>query len=267
MPILNETIRNLYFHVTMWMAMLVLMICNAFYGIIYLNKSDLYFDLVAEECGRMAMIFGVSGLITGMVWANYTWGAPWVNDPQLNGTAASLLVYAAYFILRNAIPDDAKRARLAAVYGIFAFVMMIVFIMVLPKMTDSLHPGKGGAIARGAGTYAQLNARDGRFAIIKLPSGETRMILTTCIATIGAVSNGEHALVVSGKAGRSRWLGRRPRVRGVVMNPVDHPHGGGEGKTGEGRVPVSPWGTPTKGYRTRRNKRTNSMILKRRHKR
>ena len=93
-----------------------------------------------------------------------------------------------------------------------------------------LHPGKGGAIARGAGTYAQLNARDGRFAIIKLPSGETRMILTTCIATIGAVSNGEHALVVSGKAGRSRWLGRRPRVRGVVMNPVDHPMGGGEGR-------------------------------------
>ena len=141
MPILNETIRNLYFHVTMWMAMLVLMICNAFYGILYLNK---YFDLVADESARIAMVFGVAGLLTGMVWANYTWGAPWVNDPQLNGTAASLLIYAAYFILRNAIPDDSKRARLAAVYGIFAFVMMIVFIMVLPKMTDSLHPGKGG---------------------------------------------------------------------------------------------------------------------------
>ena len=144
MPILNETIRNLYFHVTMWMAMLVLMICNAFYGILYLNKSDLYFDLVADESARIAMVFGVAGLLTGMVWANYTWGAPWVNDPQLNGTAASLLIYAAYFILRNAIPDDSKRARLAAVYGIFAFVMMIVFIMVLPKMTDSLHPGEGG---------------------------------------------------------------------------------------------------------------------------
>ena len=144
MPILNETIRNLYFHVTMWMAMLVLMICNAFYGILYLNKSDLYFDLVADESARIAMVFGIAGLLTGMVWANYTWGAPWVNDPQLNGTAASLLIYAAYFILRNAIPDDSKRARLSAVYGIFAFVMMIVFIMVLPKMTDSLHPGKGG---------------------------------------------------------------------------------------------------------------------------
>ncbi|MBL7923607.1 MAG: cytochrome c biogenesis protein CcsA [Bacteroidia bacterium] len=144
MPILNETIRNLYFHVTMWMAMLVLMLYNAFYGILYLNKSNLYYDLVAEESGRMAMVFGAAGLITGMIWANYTWGAPWVNDPQLNGTAASLLIYAAYFILRNAVQDETKRARLAAVYGIFAFVMMIVFIMVLPKMADSLHPGKGG---------------------------------------------------------------------------------------------------------------------------
>lgn len=144
MPILNETIRNLYFHVTMWMAMLVLMLCNAIYGIRYLNKSNLYDDLVAEECGRMAMIFGIAGLLTGMVWANYTWGAPWVNDPQLNGTAASMLIYSAYFILRNAITDDVKRAKLSSVYSIFAFVMMIVFIMVLPKLNDSLHPGKGG---------------------------------------------------------------------------------------------------------------------------
>ncbi len=144
MPILNETIRNLYFHVTMWMAMLVLMLCNAIFGIRYLAKSTIYFDTVAEESARTAMIFGVAGLITGMVWANFTWGAPWVNDPQLNGTAATMLIYAAYFILRNAIPDENKRSRLAAVYSIFAFVMMIVFIMVLPKMTDSLHPGKGG---------------------------------------------------------------------------------------------------------------------------
>jgi heme exporter protein C len=144
MPILNETIRNLYFHVTMWMAMLVLMIVNAVYGILYLSRQDPYLDMVAEESATTAMVFGAAGLLTGMVWANYTWGAPWVNDPQLNGTAASLLIYAAYFILRNAVQDDRKRARLAAVYGIFAFVMMIVFIMVLPKMSDSLHPGKGG---------------------------------------------------------------------------------------------------------------------------
>ena len=113
-----------------------------------------------------------------------------------------------------------------------------------------LQPGKGGAIARGAGTYAQLNARDGRFAIIKLPSGETRMILTTCLATIGSVSNSEHSLVVSGKAGRSRWLGRRPRVRGVVMNPVDHPMGGGEGRNSGGH-PRSRNGVLAKGFKTR----------------
>ncbi len=113
-----------------------------------------------------------------------------------------------------------------------------------------LKPGKGGAIARGAGTYAQLNARDGRYAIIKLPSGETRMILVTCLATIGSVSNSQHSLNVSGKAGRTRWLGRRSRVRAVVMNPVDHPMGGGEGKSAGGH-PRSRNGIPAKGYKTR----------------
>ena len=129
-----------------------------------------------------------------------------------------------------------------------------------------LQPGRGGAIARGAGTYAQLNARDGQYAIIKMPSGETRMILTTCIATMGAVSNGEHSLVVSGKAGRSRWLGRRPRVRGVVMNPVDHPMGGGEGRNAGGH-PRSRKGLPAKGYKTRANKKfSNKLIIERRKK-
>lgn len=129
-----------------------------------------------------------------------------------------------------------------------------------------LHPGKGGAIARGAGTYAQLNARDGRYAIIKMPSGETRMILVTCMATIGAVSNGEHSLVVSGKAGRSRWLGRRPRVRGVVMNPVDHPMGGGEGRNAGG-LPRSRNGMPAKGYKTRSKKKySDKFIIERRKK-
>ena len=129
-----------------------------------------------------------------------------------------------------------------------------------------LKPGKGGAIARGAGTYAQLNARDGRYAIVKLPSGETRMILTTCMATIGSVSNAEHNLTVSGKAGRSRWLGRRPRVRGVVMNPVDHPMGGGEGRNAGGH-PRSRNGMPAKGYKTRsKSKYSNKFIIERRKK-
>jgi large subunit ribosomal protein L2 len=129
-----------------------------------------------------------------------------------------------------------------------------------------LKPGKGGAIARGAGTYAQLNARDGKYAIVKLPSGETRMVLTTCMATIGAVSNSEHNLVVSGKAGRSRWLGRRPRVRGVVMNPVDHPMGGGEGRSSGGH-PRSRNGMPAKGYKTRsKTKYSNKFIIEKRKK-
>jgi large subunit ribosomal protein L2 len=123
-----------------------------------------------------------------------------------------------------------------------------------------LQPGKGGSIARGAGTYAQLNARDGKYAIVKLPSGETRMILTTCLATIGSVSNSEHNLEVSGKAGRSRWLGRRPRVRGVVMNPVDHPMGGGEGRNAGGH-PRSRKGIPAKGYKTRAPKKQSSKFI------
>jgi large subunit ribosomal protein L2 len=129
-----------------------------------------------------------------------------------------------------------------------------------------LKPGKGGSIARGAGTYAQLNARDGKYAVIKMPSGETRMILTTCLATIGSVSNAEHNLVVSGKAGRSRWLGRRPRVRGVVMNPVDHPMGGGEGRNAGGH-PRSRNGMPAKGYKTRsKTKYSEKFIIERRKK-
>ena len=129
-----------------------------------------------------------------------------------------------------------------------------------------LQPGKGACIARSAGSYAQLNARDGKYAIIKLPSGETRMILVTCKATIGTVSNSEHNLQRSGKAGRSRWLGRRPRVRGVVMNPVDHPMGGGEGKSSGGH-PRSRNGIPAKGFKTRaRKKQSTKYIVERRKK-
>jgi large subunit ribosomal protein L2 len=128
-------------------------------------------------------------------------------------------------------------------------------------------PGKGAQIARSAGTSAQLLAREGVYAQLRLRSGEIRRVHVECRATIGEVGNEEHSLRSIGKAGAMRWRGVRPTVRGVVMNPVDHPHGGGEGKTGEGRVPVSPWGTPTKGYRTRSNKRTNNMIVQRRHKR
>src|SRR5512146_529316 len=126
-------------------------------------------------------------------------------------------------------------------------------------------PGKGAQLARSAGTAVQLLAREGSYAQLRLRSGEIRKVHVNCRATLGEVGNEEHSLRSIGKAGAMRWRGVRPTVRGVVMNPVDHPHGGGEGRTAAGRHPVSPWGTPTKGYRTRSNKRTSNMIVRRRH--
>ncbi|MGI9407400.1 MAG: 50S ribosomal protein L2 [Hyphomicrobiaceae bacterium] len=125
--------------------------------------------------------------------------------------------------------------------------------------------GKGGQIARSAGAYVQLAGRDAGYAILKLSSGEMRMIRSECMATVGAVSNPDHANIKLGKAGRKRWMGKRPSVRGVAMNPVDHPHGGGEGRTSGGRHPVTPWGKPTKGKRTRSNKTTDKLIVRSRH--
>ncbi|MFC7368456.1 50S ribosomal protein L2 [Halomonas qinghailakensis] len=129
-----------------------------------------------------------------------------------------------------------------------------------------LKPGKGAQIARSAGTSAQLVAREGNYATLRLRSGEMRKVLAECRATLGEVSNSEHSLRQLGKAGAKRWRGVRPTVRGVAMNPVDHPHGGGEGRTSGGRHPVSPWGVPTKGHKTRKNKRTDKLIIRRRNK-
>ena len=129
-----------------------------------------------------------------------------------------------------------------------------------------LRPGKGAQMARSAGTQAQLVAKEGDYALLKLPSGETRKVLVECLATIGQVGNTDHENVSIGKAGRNRWKGIRPTNRGVSMNPVDHPHGGGEGKTSGGRHPVTPWGQPTRGYKTRNNKRTDAFIVSRRAK-
>jgi large subunit ribosomal protein L2 len=127
-----------------------------------------------------------------------------------------------------------------------------------------LNVGHGGQLARTAGSYARLMAKEGKYAQIKLPSGEVRMVLVNCKATIGQVGNLDHENITIGKAGRNRWLGKRPRVRGVAMNPVDHPHGGGEGKSSGGRHPVTPWGVPTKGYKTRKRKTSDRLILKKR---
>lgn len=144
LAILHETIRNLFYHVPMWFAMIGVLVASLYFSIKYLGKSDLQHDILAEECAKVGVMFGILGLITGSIWAKNTWGAWWTNDVKLNGAAATMLVYFAYFLLRNSLDDEYKRARIAAVYSIFAFALMAVFIFILPRLTDSLHPGNGG---------------------------------------------------------------------------------------------------------------------------
>ena len=142
--ILNETIRNLYFHVTMWFSMIFLMLMSMIHSIRFLSGFEKEQDFKAETLASTGMFIATLGLTTGMIWAQFTWGTFWVNDPKLNGAAVTMLIYLAYFILRNSIENEDNRARVSAIYNILAFVMMIVFIGVLPRMTDSLHPGNGG---------------------------------------------------------------------------------------------------------------------------
>lgn len=150
MPILNETIRNTYFHIPMWFAMMALLSYSMYSSIRYLSGFDLNFDIQANQSVQVSLFLGALGLLTGMLWAQFTWGSFWTNDVKLNGTAISLLIYLAYIILRGSIEDETRKAKVAAVFNIFAWVMMIVFIMVLPRMTDSLHPGNGGNPAFGS---------------------------------------------------------------------------------------------------------------------
>jgi len=147
--ILNETIRSLYFHVPIWFAMLFLMGVSVFNSIMYLGNSKIKSDIVAVQSANVGMIFSILGILTGMLWARYTWGTWWTTDTKLNGVAITFLIYTAYFILRNSIEDDQKKARISAIYNVFAFVMMIVFVMILPRMNSSLHPGNGGNPAFG----------------------------------------------------------------------------------------------------------------------
>ncbi len=144
LPILHETIRNLYFHVPMWFTMIILYLISVIYSIKYLASGNQKHDLMAVEMVNTGIIFGFLGLATGMIWANYTWGAPWPNDPKLNSAAISTLMYLAYVVLRGALDEEQKRARISAVYNIFSFPVMIVLLFILPRMTDSLHPGNGG---------------------------------------------------------------------------------------------------------------------------
>lgn len=142
--ILNESIRNLYFHVPMWFTMMVLYTVSLVYSILFLRKENIRHDIIASQFAEAGVIFGVLGTVTGSLWAKYTWGAWWTNDVKLNGAAVTMLIYFAYLILRGSVIDEIKRGRLSAVYSIFAYSMMMVLIMVLPRIYDSLHPGNGG---------------------------------------------------------------------------------------------------------------------------
>jgi len=144
LAILNETIRNLYFHVTMWFGMMIILCVSLIYSIRFLNKSNMQDDAVAYRAANVGILLGLLGLATGSVWARFTWGAWWVGDTKLNGAAITLLIYLAYIVLRRSIDEEQKRARISAVYNIFAYVMLLVFLMIVPRMTDSLHPGNGG---------------------------------------------------------------------------------------------------------------------------
>lgn len=147
--ILNESIRNVYFHVPLWFGMVIMLFASVFYSLKFLRKGDLAQDDKAVELVNVSIIFGILGCVTGSIWANFTWGSPWPNDPKLNGVAIGMLIYMAYAVLRNSLEDEVKRARISAVFNVFAFVIFIVLIFVLPRMNDSLHPGNGGNPAFG----------------------------------------------------------------------------------------------------------------------
>ena len=144
LAILNETIRNLFFHVPMWFSMIMLLLLSCIASVRYLLKMDSKLDLQAVEWANIGIMFGVLGILTGMFWAKFTWGDYWTNDPKLNGSAIGLLIYLAYFVLRGSLEDEQQRARISAVYNIFAFATLIPLLFILPRMYDSLHPGNGG---------------------------------------------------------------------------------------------------------------------------
>jgi heme exporter protein C len=144
LPILHESIRNLYFHVPMWFSMVILYLVSVIYSVKYLSSGNENHDLKSVEFVNAGIVFGFLGLVTGMIWGNYTWGSPWPNDPKMNSSAISTLMYLAYIVLRNSLEEEQKRAKISAVYNIFAFPIMIVLLFILPRMTDSLHPGNGG---------------------------------------------------------------------------------------------------------------------------
>jgi heme exporter protein C len=178
LPILHETIRNLYFHVPMWMAMLTVFVISVYYSIMYLRTGKEEHDLASIECVNTGLVFYLLGLITGMMWAKYTWGEFWSGDPKQNSAAIAFLLYCAYLVLRNSIDEEQKRAKISAIYNIFAFPIMIVLLFVLPRMTDSLHPGNGGNPAFGKYDL------DSQMRVVLYPAFIGWSLLALWIATI-----------------------------------------------------------------------------------
>tara|TARA_B110000014_G_scaffold59249_1_gene40038 strand:- start:85 stop:732 length:648 start_codon:yes stop_codon:yes gene_type:complete len=144
LPILNEAIRVMFFHVPMWFTMIFLLFISALNAYYFISKGSINYDLKSREYASVGIFFGILGILSGMIWAKFTWGAYWTNDPKLNGSALSLLIYFSYFVLRGSIRDQIKKAKISSVYNIFAFAMLIPLLFILPRMTDSLHPGNGG---------------------------------------------------------------------------------------------------------------------------
>jgi heme exporter protein C len=177
--ILNESIRNLYYHVPMWFGMVILLLISAVNAIKYLSKGEIKYDVASSEYANIGILYSVLGMITGMVWAKYTWGAPWSNDPKQLATAVSMLTYMAYLVLRGGIEDPDKKAKISAVFNVFAFCLMIPLLFVLPRMTDSLHPGNGGN--PGFNSYDL----DASMRIVFYPAVLGWTLLACWIATIG----------------------------------------------------------------------------------
>lgn len=180
LPILNETVRNLFFHVPMWFSMMIIFTVSMVYAVKYLNSGSVQHDIQSSSFAYTGMLLGLLGFATGMVWAKFTWGDWWVNDPKINGAAITLFVYLAYSVLRGSFTDDQQRARISAVYNIFAFAVMIPLIVILPRVTDSLHPGNGGN--PGFSTYDS----DDQLKVVFYPAVIGWTLLGVWIATLRA---------------------------------------------------------------------------------
>lgn len=178
LEIVNETIRSLYFHVPMWFAMITMFVVSTVYAVLYLRRPAPEYDIVSVEFANVGVIFGMLGIFTGMIWANYTWGSPWHGDPKQNGSAITLLIYLAYFVLRGSLSNDEQRARLSAVYNIFAFAAMIPLIFIIPRMTSSMHPGSGGNPA------FNMYDIDNRMKAVFYPASAGWILLSVWIATV-----------------------------------------------------------------------------------